>query len=213
MPITTFNGVIANQTTLLVNARELHTRLQVGKDFSTWIKDRIANYGFQEGLDFSPVSGKSTGFFGRPSIEYHLTLDMAKELCMLERSELGRQARRYFIEQEKNAKALAEQNAKLLAQIPPFLLNNPDQTTMLIERAHQAFFIAYPEAKEILRYRGMGLSNPEISKLLNLGKKALGTRLAKMFELGLIERRATNSPNTHRLLQNQHNQLSLGLNA
>ncbi|MDE3989941.1 phage antirepressor Ant, partial [Glaesserella parasuis] len=127
--------------------------------------------------------------------------------------ELGRQARRYFIEQEKNAKALAEQNAKLLAQIPPFLLNNPDQTTMLIERAHQAFFVAYPEAKEILRYRGMGLSNPEISKLLNLGKKALGTRLAKMFELGLIERRATNSPNTHRFLQNQHNQLSLGLNA
>lgn len=219
MPISTFTGVIANQTTLLVNARELHARLQVSTKFQDWITRRISEYGFTKTLDFIEVlkfENVERGFFGTREIEvkeYHLTLDMAKELCMLERSELGRQARRYFIEQEKNAKALAEQNAKLLAQIPPFLLNNPDQTTMLIERAHQAFFIAYPEAKEILRYRGMGLSNPEISKLLNLGKKALGTRLAKMFELGLIERRATNSPNTHRLLQNQHNQLSLGLNA
>lgn len=219
MPISTFKGVIANQTTLLVNARELHARLQVSTKFQDWITRRISEYGFTKTLDFIEVlkfENVERGFFGTREIEvkeYHLTLDMAKELCMLERSELGRQARRYFIEQEKNAKALAEQNAKLLAQIPPFLLNNPDQTTMLIERAHQAFFVAYPEAKEILRYRGMGLSNPEISKLLNLGKKALGTRLAKMFELGLIERRATNSPNTHRLLQNRHNQLSLGLNA
>lgn len=214
MPITTFTGVIANQTTLLVNARELHERLQISTPFHKWILRRIEDYNFTENLDFIERTNLSArGFFKTEIKDYHLTLDMAKELCMLERSELGRQARRYFIEQEKNAKALAEQNAKLLAKIPPFLLNNPDQTTILIKRAHQAFFVAYPEAKEILRYRGMGLSNPEIGKLLNLGKKALDTRLAKMFELGLIERRATNSPNTHRLLQNQHNQLSLGLNA
>ncbi|MDE3972082.1 antA/AntB antirepressor family protein [Glaesserella parasuis] len=101
MPITTFQGVIANQPSILVNARELHTRLQIGKDFSTWIKDRITNYGFQEGLDFSPILGKSKGLFGRPAVEYHITLDMAKELCMLERSELGQKARRYFIQMEK----------------------------------------------------------------------------------------------------------------
>lgn len=219
MPISTFTGVIANQTTTLVNARELHARLQISTAFTKWIQRRVSEYNFVENLDFIETvkfDRVEKGFFGEREIEvkdYHLTLDMAKELCMLERSELGRQARRYFIEQEKKAQALAEQNAQLLASIPPFLLNNPDHTTMLIERAWQAFFLAHPEAKEILRYRGMGLSNPEIGKLLNLGRKALGTRLAKMFELGLIERRATNSPNTHRLLQNQHNQLSLGFKA
>ncbi|MDE3988691.1 antA/AntB antirepressor family protein, partial [Glaesserella parasuis] len=134
MPISTFKGVIANQTTLLVNARELHERLQISTRFDIWISRRINEYNFLENLDFTETikfERVEKGFFGEREIEvkeYHLTLDMAKELCMLERSELGRQARRYFIEQEKNAKALAEQNAKLLAQIPPFLLNNPDQT-------------------------------------------------------------------------------------
>lgn len=211
MPISTFTGVIANQTTLLVNARELHTRLQISTRFDIWIQRRISEYNFVENLDFTEtikIERLDRGFFGEREIEvkdYHLTLDMAKELCMLERSELGRQARRYFIEQEKQARQLAEQNAQLLASIPPFLLNHPDRTTMLIQRAYQAFFTLHPEAKEILRYREMGLTNTEISKLLNLGKKALETRLAKMFELGLTERRT----------QNQHTQpqLSLGFNA
>ncbi|WP_455483390.1 antA/AntB antirepressor family protein [Haemophilus parahaemolyticus] len=208
MPIQTFSGVIANQSTLLVNARELHERLQVSTKFQDWIKRRISDYEFTPNLDFIEVlkfENVETGFFGTRQKEikdYHLTLDMAKELCMLERSELGRQARRYFIEQEKEAKRLAEQNAKLLASIPPFLLSNPDQTAMLIGRAHQAFFLTYPEAKDILRYREMGLTNPEIAKLLELSKNTIERRLTKMFELGLTERR-----------QAVNTQLSLGFMA
>lgn len=208
MPISTFSGIIANQTTLLVNARELHERLQVSTKFQDWIKRRISDYEFTPNLDFIEVlkfENVETGFFGTRQKEikdYHLTLDMAKELCMLERSELGRQARRYFIEQEKEAKRLAEQNAKLLASIPPFLLSNPDQTAMLIGRAHQAFFLTYPEAKDILRYREMGLTNPEIAKLLELSKNTIERRLTKMFELGLTERR-----------QAVNTQLSLGFMA
>lgn len=208
MPISTFSGIIANQTTLLVNARELHERLQVSTKFQDWIKRRISDYEFTPNLDFIEVlkfENVETGFFGTRQKEikdYHLTLDMAKELCMLERSELGRQARRYFIEQEKEAKRLAEQNAKLLASIPPFLLSNPDQTAMLIGRAHQAFFLTYPEAKDILRYREMGLTNPEIAKLLGLSKNTIERRLTKMFELGLTERR-----------QAVNSQLSLGFMA
>lgn len=211
MPISTFNGFIANQTTTLVNARELHQRLQVKRDFSTWIKDRIEQYHFIENEDFirSPNlgSGKPLSFFGGNNrTDYHLTLDMAKELCMLERSELGRQARRYFIEQEKQAKQLAAQNAKLLAAIPPFLLNNPDQTTALVQQAQQAFLTLHPEAKAIVRYRDMGLTNPEICKLLNLTKMMLERRLAKMFELGLAERKTQNQ-------YTQQSQLPLGLPA
>ena len=203
MPIQTFSGVIANQSTLLVNARELHERLQISTPFHKWIQRRIEDYNFAENLDFIERTNLSArGFFKTEVKDYHLTLDMAKELCMLERSELGRQARRYFIEQEKEAKRLAEQNAKLLASIPPFLLSNPDQTAMLIGRAHQAFFLTYPEAKDILRYREMGLTNPEIAKLLGLSKNTIERRLTKMFELGLTERR-----------QAVNTQLSLGFMA
>lgn len=203
MPIQTFSGVIANQSTLLVNARELHERLQISTRFDIWIQRRISEYNFVENLDFIERSTlNNRGFFKTETKDYHLTLDMAKELCMLERSELGRQARRYFIEQEKEAKRLAEQNAKLLASIPPFLLSNPDQTAMLIGRAHQAFFLTYPEAKDILRYREMGLTNPEIAKLLGLSKNTIERRLTKMFELGLTERR-----------QAVNTQLSLGFMA
>ena len=89
-----------------VSARHLHAFLEVGKHFRTWIQDRIAAFGFVEGQDyvifeneFRPDLGETYG--GRPAKEYHLTIDMAKELSMVERNEKGKQARRYFIECEK----------------------------------------------------------------------------------------------------------------
>ena len=89
-----------------VSARHLHTFLEVGKHFRTWIQDRIAAFGFVEGQDyvifeneFRPDLGETSG--GRPAKEYYLSIDMAKELSMVERNEKGKQARRYFIECEK----------------------------------------------------------------------------------------------------------------
>lgn len=84
---------------LTVNSRDLHTRLCVGRDYSNWIRSRIREYGFEEGVDFSPVLAKSTG--GRRSVDYIVTLDMAKELAMVERNEKGRLVRKYFIEIER----------------------------------------------------------------------------------------------------------------
>ncbi len=100
--IPVFNGKISRSETLLCDARKLHEFLQVGRDYSNWIKDRIEEYGFQENQDF--ISFRQNGRKpqgGRPSTEYHITLDMAKELAMVERNEQGRAARRYFIECEK----------------------------------------------------------------------------------------------------------------
>ncbi|MGX3067719.1 antA/AntB antirepressor family protein, partial [Ursidibacter arcticus] len=101
--ITTFTGSLQNQPVQFINARDLHEMLQVKRDFSTWIKGRIDDYGFQEGLDFSQITGETRSpnwgskiWGGQNKIDYHITLDMAKELCMLERSELGRKARRHF---------------------------------------------------------------------------------------------------------------------
>lgn len=104
-----------------VNARDLHSFLGVGKDFSTWIKDRVEQYGFVEGRDFacapaagassvrSPVSG-SENRGGQNRVDYHVALDMAKELAMVERTEKGKQARVYFIECERRAGAPAALN-------------------------------------------------------------------------------------------------------
>ncbi|EHL8730602.1 antA/AntB antirepressor family protein [Salmonella enterica] len=107
--IPVFNGTINNEPVLLCNARDLHAFLDVGKDFSTWIKSRIAEYGFVENQDyivFSPNLGKMVG---RKKIDYHLTLDTAKETAMVERNEKGRQIRRYFIECEKQLRQQSQQ--------------------------------------------------------------------------------------------------------
>ena len=86
-----------------VSARQLHFFLEVGKDFSDWIKGRIAAFGFIEGQDFVIVEGLISPNLGtsksraRTTKEYFLSIDMAKELSMVERNEKGKQARRYFI--------------------------------------------------------------------------------------------------------------------
>lgn len=92
--------------TQAVNARELHAFLQNKDHFATWIKDRIAQYDFQENQDFVTFSENSEK--GRPRLEYAITLDMAKELSMVERNEQGKMARRYFIECEKRLHAPKE---------------------------------------------------------------------------------------------------------
>ncbi len=90
-----------------VSARDLHEFLEVNSNFTTWCK-RMFEYGFEEGKDFIPFLEESTG--GRPSINYALTLDTAKEISMIQRSPKGRQARQYFIECERIAKH--QQSAK-----------------------------------------------------------------------------------------------------
>lgn len=103
-------GSIGGGSVQTVNARDLHAFLKVGKDFSTWIKDRIDQYGFTENVDFvkyedvrSPISG-STKSRPQTAIEYAISIDMAKELSMVERNEQGKKARQYFIECERRAK-------------------------------------------------------------------------------------------------------------
>ncbi|EWC40182.1 antA/AntB antirepressor family protein [Stutzerimonas stutzeri] len=127
--IPVLQGEIEGRTQQLCDARDLHQFMQVGRDFSNWIKGRIEQYGFVEGEDFSPVLAKSTG--GRPGLEYHLTLDMAKELAMVENNDQGRQVRRYFIAMERQAResrgasylsmnhqlAMHRQIPKLIAQL------------------------------------------------------------------------------------------------
>ncbi|OEZ90698.1 antA/AntB antirepressor family protein [Duganella phyllosphaerae] len=100
-----------------VSARELHAYLNVGKLFAAWMPERIAQYGFflqQDYEVFSDSGNNPAG--GRPSKEYTITLDMAKELSMVERNAKGKEARQYFIECERRALAPAVDQ---LASLPP----------------------------------------------------------------------------------------------
>ena len=85
-----------------VNARELHAFLGVGKDFSSWIKKQIERCDLIEYQDFEVFTQKGENLQGgRPTSEYALSLDAAKEISMMSQCERGKQARRYFIECEK----------------------------------------------------------------------------------------------------------------
>ena len=88
-----------------VNARELWEYLESKQDFSTWIKARIDKFDFIEGEDylFHKIMENPQG--GRPQIDYIITIDMAKELAMVENNEKGKQARKYFINIEKQFNA------------------------------------------------------------------------------------------------------------
>ncbi|MDM9994366.1 antA/AntB antirepressor family protein, partial [Bartonella henselae] len=87
--------VIDQETVQTVNARDLHVFLGITSKFADWIKNRIKECNFRENIDFIGFS-KNLEKGGRPSIEYHITLDMAKHLSMIERNEKGHEARQYF---------------------------------------------------------------------------------------------------------------------
>lgn len=113
--IPVFPGQIGGQSVMVCDGRDLHSFLQVGKTFAAWIKARISKYGFEENIDFRSFfqNGKKPSG-GRPVTEYHLTLDMAKELAMVENNDQGRQARRYFIEMERKALDAAHRSSPSL---------------------------------------------------------------------------------------------------
>lgn len=101
-----------------VNARELHIFLESKQEFSSWIKARIMKYGFEENSDYIiiKVNDKNIkNLGGRPTIEYHVSLDMAKEISMAEGNEKGRAARKYFINCEKALKNVSGNIEKLVA--------------------------------------------------------------------------------------------------
>lgn len=96
---------IGGQTIETVNARELHSFLESRQDFSDWIKNRIQQYGFAEGVDYlihKFMEQLPSG--AKQKIDYHVSIDMAKELAMVERNVKGREARQYFIECERRLK-------------------------------------------------------------------------------------------------------------
>lgn len=127
-----------------VNARELHAFLDSKQDFSTWIKARIAEYDFVEHQDF--VLFHNFMEKGRPRIEYFITLDMAKELSMVERTAKGKQARQYFIDCEKRAQTVP-QIPQTLSEALRLAADLADEKAALLEEQQRnAPKVAFAEA-------------------------------------------------------------------
>lgn len=191
-----------------VNARELHQKLGSKQRFADWIKNRIEKYGFVENQDyevfhkfmknsndvgnqdfevFHKIMENSNG--GRSRIEYALSLDMAKELCMIENNEQGRLFRKYFIEVEKAARVKYEQEKldkkasdsfdiklKWLNFLPGYLNLSDVSKLAMAKKIAEPLGLPTPDyvsapngakhsATELLKSHGVGLSARKFNEL------------------------------------------------
>lgn len=86
---------------ITLSARELHEFLEIKTEFAKWMH-RMCEYGFSKDVDYRViVKNDENPLGGRPSTDYEITIDMAKEISMIQRNEKGKEARQYFIEVEK----------------------------------------------------------------------------------------------------------------
>ena len=88
-----------------VSARDLHEALEINTRFNDWFS-RMAEYGFENGVDFNLLKNEKVRLEGnrevkREILDYQISVDMAKQICMIQRSEKGKQYRQYFIDLEK----------------------------------------------------------------------------------------------------------------
>lgn len=191
------NRVISDdQEEPTVNARELHAFLGTKIHFKDWIKKRIADYGFVEGTDYvkfelsadlkmaesggdlseilasqknAALETTGCGSFGQQGrIEYAITLGMAKELSMVERTAKGKEARLYFIACEKQVRS------------------NPDclQQNRVLK---QELLKANPKWRKILYCYRLGLSQRNTAKILGVTQECIWRHLARMKICGLIK--------------------------
>ena len=120
----------------LVSGRELHEFLEVQTKYTDWFK-RMVDYGFTENVDFSVFlknENDETAFGGTRKITDHaMTLDMAKEISMIQRSEKGKQARQYFIQVEKEYKEIQKKLPNTREAIQQLLLQGVEEVNQRVD--------------------------------------------------------------------------------
>lgn len=120
----------------LVSGRELHEFLEVGTQYTKWF-DRMTEYGFAENVDFAVIVKNDydeTAFGGTRKITDHaMTLDMAKEISMIQRSEKGKQARQYFIQVEKEYKEIQKKLPNTREAIQQLLLQGVEEVNQRVD--------------------------------------------------------------------------------
>lgn len=169
------NNKISDFEVKTVNARELHDFLEVKSRFNDWINNRIRDFGFVENQDFVTVTKNLVS--GGIQKEIYLSIDMAKELSMVERNEKGRQARQYFIEMEKVAKRQIQESR---ISLPDF--TNPAESARAWaeeyekrELAEQKLIEAQPKIEFVQKYVEVGTTKSlrETAKILRVPERAM----------------------------------------
>lgn len=118
-----------------VSARELHTGLEITDRFSRWF-ERMSAYGFSEGNDFTSVKSSTLVNNGaeREITDYRISIDMAKQICMIQRSEKGRQYRQYFLDLEKAWNTPEQIFARALKMADQTIAKLKDTNKFLVEK-------------------------------------------------------------------------------
>ena len=173
--------IINSEEINTVNARLLHEKLEVKRDFSTWIKQRIEKYDFIENQDYIKINHntqlskenrvhnlgepENQGFMTRP-IDYYLTIDMAKELCMVENNEKGRLWRKYFITCEKMLFAFERNKYKQLT-----IRKDETQSVQDVYGKEAPWYI-YSNYTKLVYRKVFGISDVKhIKKMFHLSEK------------------------------------------
>ena len=164
-----------------VSARELHEKLNIGTRFNDWFT-RMKEYGFEEQKDFySFLSKTSEG--GRPATDYNISVDMAKQICMIQRTPEGRECRQYFIDLEKAWNTPEQIMARALKMADKTIAKLQGDNQKLLEEVNvknQVIGELRPKADytdKILQNKGLvtitqiakdyGMSGQEMNKILH----------------------------------------------
>ena len=120
-----------------VSARELHEGLEIKTAFKDWFP-RMAEYGFEIGKDFNMLKNERVQIEGsrevkREIVDYQISVDMAKQICMIQRSEKGRQYRQYFLDLEKAWNTPEQVMARALKMAGKTIDKLKSQNTVLLE--------------------------------------------------------------------------------
>lgn len=125
----------------VVNGRELYDALEVKTAYKDWFP-RMCEYGFRENEDFCSILSESTG--GRPCTNHLLKLDMAKEIAMLQRTQKGKEVRKYFIQVEKDFNSPEKIMARALKiaenKINILQIENDNQKLLIDEQKPKVLF-------------------------------------------------------------------------
>jgi phage anti-repressor protein len=169
-----------------VSGRELHAALEVTTQYNKWLP-RMAEYGFKENKDFWTFLTESTG--GRPGLDHTLTVSMAKELCMLQRTEKGKECRQYFINAEESWNS-PEKIMERAMQIAHARAVEAERRIFALAETNEALEIAlntslkfYTAAKYNKAYR----KNWSLTQCQDIGKRLAGYCRAHAIEVRKCE--------------------------
>ena len=170
-----------------VDARELHAFLGAATQFSVWAKRRIEEYGFVSGQDYWVLKNDVNEFK-----DFQLSIDMAKELCMVERTEKGRQARKYFIEVEnKWRSSTPKSGAKALLESVKLLVEHEERLSAIEAKQQEqdgkmlllSSDTEYRSIMAFARLKGWKISRDEAAKV---GKKAAAISKDRGIHVGVV---------------------------